>query len=38
MKSLGACGRERVKENFTWQKIAKRVESEYKRLWSEKDA
>jgi glycosyltransferase involved in cell wall biosynthesis len=38
MKSLGNSGRERVKENFTWQKIAERVDCEYKRLWSERDA
>jgi glycosyltransferase involved in cell wall biosynthesis len=36
-KRLGESARNRVIKNYTWEKIAKRVEAEYLRLWSEKN-
>ncbi len=35
---LGIKARKRVEERYTWKKIAKKIEEEYLRLWSEKNA
>ncbi len=35
-KRLGSRSKAIVNEKYTWEKVAKRIEGEYKRLWSEK--
>ncbi len=35
---VGGLAQKRVRENYTWEKIAKRIDKEYKRLESEKNA
>jgi glycosyltransferase involved in cell wall biosynthesis len=38
IRKYGTKGLKRVKENFTWQHVASRIESEYLRLWGEMNA
>jgi len=37
-KEIGISAQRRVSENYTWQKIASKIEEEYQRLWRQKHA